>query len=93
MDIELKHIKIREIVDGYNDDLVTGEVVGYGGKLNIRPKYQREFVYKEEQRNKVIDTVLKGFPLNVFYWIKNSDGNFELLNFEILDGQQRTISI
>lgn len=66
MNIELKHIKIRDVVAGYESDNRTGLVVGYGGKLNIRPKYQREFVYKDEQRNKVIDTVLKGFPLNIF---------------------------
>ena len=88
MTIELKNIAVRDLFAGYNDDIETGAIVGFGGKLNIRPKYQREFVYKEEQRNKVIDTVMKGFPLNVFYWVKNKDDDFELL-----DGQQRTISI
>ena len=62
-------------------------VIGYNGKLNIRPKYQREFVYDEKKRNAVIDTIMKGYPLNVMYWVKNDDGTFE-----ILDGQQRTIS-
>ena len=61
---------------------------GYGGKLNIRPAFQREFVYKEKQRNAVIETVVKGFPLNVMYWVEDKNGNYELL-----DGQQRTISI
>ena len=88
MNIELKHIPLRDLCKNYNDDVETGSVTGYGGKLNIRPKYQREFVYKDEQRNKVIDTVIKGFPLNIFYWVKNSD-----TEFEVLDGQQRTISI
>lgn len=63
-------------------------VLGYGGKLNIRPKYQREFVYKDQQRDAVIETVRRGFPLNVMYWVKNEDGTFE-----VLDGQQRTVSI
>jgi hypothetical protein len=40
------------------------------------------------QRNAVIDTVRKGYPLNVMYWVKNGDDSFE-----VLDGQQRTISI
>lgn len=88
MTIELKSMTIRDLYEGYDDDVETGAVIGYFGKLNIRPKYQREFVYKDEQRNKVIDTVLKGFPLNIFYWVKNGDDDFELL-----DGQQRTISI
>ena len=53
MQIELHEIKIRDIVDGYVDSQENG-VVGYGGKLNIRPAFQREFVYKEKQRNAVI---------------------------------------
>ena len=61
---------------------------GYGGKLNIRPKYQREFVYKDKQRDEVINSINKEFPLNVMYWIENDEGGYE-----VLDGQQRTISI
>lgn len=87
MEIKLKEIKIRDVVNGYIDSQENG-VKGYGGKLNIRPAYQREFVYKEQQRNAVINTVVKGFPLNVMYWAQNSDDDFELL-----DGQQRTLSI
>jgi hypothetical protein len=88
MEIKLKEILVRDLVDGYENNDVENGVIGYGGKLNIRPKYQREFVYKDEKRDKVIDTVNKNFPLNVMYWAKNSDGTFE-----VLDGQQRTISI
>jgi hypothetical protein len=87
MKIELHHIKVRDLTDGYNNCEEEG-VTGFGGKLNIRPKYQREFVYKEEQRNAVIDTLRKEYPLNVMYWVKNNDGTFE-----VLDGQQRSISI
>ena len=85
MKIELKEFTIRDIVNGYENSDEEG-VVAFGGRLDIRPKYQREFVYKEAQRNAVIDTIRKGFPLNVMYWVKN-DGNYE-----VLDGQQRTIS-
>ncbi len=86
MKIELQKIKVKEIFDGYIDSEEEG-VVGYGGKLNIRPKYQREFVYNEKQRNAVIETILKGFPLNVMYWADNTDDTYE-----VLDGQQRTLS-
>ncbi len=86
MKIELHNIKIKDIFDGYQDSEEEG-VVGYGGRLNIRPKYQREFVYGDKERAAVIDTINKGFPLNVMYWMKNNDGTFELL-----DGQQRTVS-
>ncbi len=87
MKIELREITIREVVAGYINNDEDG-VVGYGGRLNIRPKYQREFVYKDKQRDSVIETVRRDFPLNVLYWVKNEDDTYE-----VLDGQQRTISI
>jgi hypothetical protein len=87
MKIDLHKISVRKVVDGYKDSNEEG-VVAYGGKLDVRPKYQREFVYKPEQRNAVMHTVRHQFPLNVMYWIENSSGNYE-----VLDGQQRTLSI
>jgi len=87
MKIDLHKIKVRKVVDGYKDSREEG-VVAYGGKLDIRPKYQREFVYKEKQRNAVIETIKNNFPLNVMYWMIREDGGYE-----VLDGQQRTISI
>lgn len=86
MKIELHEITVREISRNYTDNAEEG-VIGYGGKLNIRPPYQREFIYGDEKRNAVIETIIKGFPLNVMYWVKNSEDDFE-----VLDGQQRTIS-
>ncbi|CAG1002901.1 hypothetical protein MTYP_03045 [Methylophilaceae bacterium] len=86
MDIVLKKIKISELVAGYQDKAEEG-VRGYGGRLNIRPAYQREFIYKEKQRDEVIHTVRKKYPLNTMYWVKAGDG------FELMDGQQRTVSI
>ena len=87
MKIELQEHTVREIVKGFVDNQEEG-VIGFDGKLNIRPKYQREFIYELEMQKAVIHTIIKGFPLNVMYWVKNDDGTFELL-----DGQQRTLSI
>ena len=87
MDINLRRIPIREIVKDYSDD-GEGGVRGYEDRLNIRPPYQREFVYDDKKREAVIQTILKRFPLNVMYWAVNGDGTFE-----VLDGQQRTISL
>lgn len=87
MEITPHDITIRELVNGYENNDEDG-VVGFGGLLNIRPKYQREFVYTERQQREVINSIFKGYPLNVMYWVKNEDGTFELL-----DGQQRTLSI
>ncbi len=86
MKIELHEISVREVAENYVDNSEEG-VVGYHGRLNIRPKYQREFVYDNKKRDAVLDTIRKNFPLNVMYWVKNEDGSFE-----VMDGQQRTIS-
>ena len=87
MNIELKEITIQELSDGFEDNNEDG-VIGFGGKLDIRPPYQREFIYKDKQRDAVINTITKNFPLNVMYWAVREDGTFE-----VIDGQQRTISI
>lgn len=87
MNIELKEITIKELSEGFEDNNENG-VVGFGGKLDIRPPYQREFIYKDKQRDAVINTITKNFPLNVMYWAVRDDGTFE-----VIDGQQRTISI
>ena len=87
MKIELLDITVRELVEGYRDD-GEGGVTGYDDLLDIRPPYQREFVYKDKQREAVIDSVNNGFPLNMMYWSERDDGTYE-----IIDGQQRTISI
>ena len=87
MEINLKSIKISELIEGYKNDPDSG-VVGYGGRLNIRPPYQREFRYDLKQKQSVIDTILKGFPLNIMYWsVVGND------SYEMIDGQQRTLSI
>ncbi len=87
MKIELREIPVRELVEEYIDD-GEGGVMGYGGRLDIRPPYQREFIYSDSQRDAVITTIQNGFPLNVMYWAVRVDGSFE-----VIDGQQRTISI
>ena len=96
MKITRKQIKVRDLCEGFKDSGDAG-VVGFGGRLDIRPAYQREFVYKDAQRNSVIDTVRKGYPLNVMYWAVNPDPDApedeSRATFEVLDGQQRTLSI
>lgn len=86
MKYDMQFIPIREIANGYKDSQENG-VIGYNGQLNIRPAYQREFIYKDKQRNAVIETINKGAPFGLIYWAKNEDGTFE-----VIDGQQRTIS-
>jgi len=51
MNIELKQITVKELTQGYQDNNENG-IIGYSGKLDIRPPYQREFIYKDKQRVK-----------------------------------------
>ena len=87
MKIVLFEIPVRDVFNGYKDSQEAG-VVAYSGRLDVRPAYQREFIYKDAKRDAVVKTVRNNFPLNVMYWIRTKDGNFEML-----DGQQRTISL
>lgn len=87
MEIEEKKITIRELASGYVDNEESG-VFAYGGKLNVRPPYQREFIYGEKERYAVVDTAFHNYPLSIMYWSVNEDGTYE-----IIDGQQRTVSL
>ncbi len=87
MEVKKFNLTIKQLVEQYSDN-GEGGVKGYGGDLDIRPPYQREFVYKDKQRDAVINTVFEGFPLNVMYWAKIGENQYE-----VIDGQQRTISI
>lgn len=89
MDVQQLEVSVGELVEDYFNDEEEG-VRGYGERLDIRPRYQREFVYKPAQRDEVIRTVLQGLPLNVMYWCRVHGGD---VDYEVLDGQQRTISL
>ncbi len=90
MTIKPIEITVREIAKGYinNDDQ---GVRGYNGLLDIRPPYQREFIYNEKEQEAVITTVLNNYPLNVMYWVKRSED--AECPYEVMDGQQRTLSL
>lgn len=87
MKITETKIKVSDLVENYKDN-GDGGVFGYNNRLTIRPSFQREFIYGEKQRAAVIDSVMNGFPLNVMYWSKTGADTYE-----VLDGQQRTVSI
>lgn len=90
MTIKQIEVTVGEITRGYVNNDEQG-VRGYDGRLDIRPPYQREFIYNEREQQAVIDTVLKGYPLNVMYWVKRSDD--AECPYEVMDGQQRTLSL
>lgn len=88
MKINMIKLPIKDLIQGYSEDDQTSRVRAWNGNLDVRPEYQREYVYKEGQRDAVINTVLNGFPLNIMYFVDRLDGTYE-----VLDGQQRIISI
>jgi hypothetical protein len=92
MKINLQRIKVRDLVEDYQDNDELG-VRAYSGNLDVRPPYQREFVYKDKQRDAVLETLRRNFPLNVMYWAAIDEPGEDGVTFEIIDGQQRTISI
>ncbi len=87
MRIQLHSIKVKDVFTGFVDNEDDG-VFAYEGRLAIRPPYQREFVYDAKKQEAVLHTVLNGFPLNTMYWVKTGPDTFE-----VLDGQQRTLSL
>lgn len=90
MTIKQINVTVGEITKGYINNDEEG-VRGFDGLLDIRPKYQREFIYNDKEQRAVIDTVLKGYPLNVMYWVKRSED--AECPYEVMDGQQRTLSL
>jgi hypothetical protein len=90
MTIKQISVTVGEITQGYVNNEEQG-VRGYNGLLDIRPPYQREFIYNDKEQQAVINTVLHGYPLNVMYWVKRSDD--AECPFEVMDGQQRTLSL
>lgn len=90
MKIERRQVTVGELIEGYEEKGAEGieGVVAYGGKLDVRPPYQREFIYQAKDRDEVIRSVMKGFPINVMYWSKVDENHYEMM-----DGQQRTVSI
>lgn len=90
MTIKQIEVTVGEITKGYVNNDEQG-VRGYDGRLDIRPPYQREFIYNEREQQAVITTVLHGYPLNVMYWVRRSDDAD--CPYEVMDGQQRTLSL
>lgn len=61
---------------------------GLDGQLIIQPEYQRNYIYGDGKKDvAVVDSLLKGYPLGLIYFVKNNDGMYE-----VLDGQQRITS-
>lgn len=93
------NIKVLDLVDGYINDASTGSVEAFHGRLNVRPAYQREFVWDKgstaggKKQEALIDSIINDYPINVMYWVRIgvNDAGEDL--YECLDGQQRIITM
>ena len=82
-------LTVRDICDGFVYNELEGKgLFGWGGKLTIQPEYQRNYIYADGKRDvAVVDSLLRGYPLGLLYFVKTAEGRYE-----VLDGQQRITS-
>lgn len=82
-------ITIEQICEGFQYNEFEGKgLFGLSGTLTIQPEYQRNYIYADGKRDvKVIDSLIKQYPLGLIYFVETSDGKYE-----VLDGQQRITS-
>lgn len=73
-----------------NLEWTIGELINLieSQKINLRPSYQRNFIWSSKDQKLLIDSIRKGYPLPNFFILKNKDNTFEMV-----DGQQRAITI
>ena len=83
-------LTIVDIVNGFTyNELEEKGLFGWGGKLVIQPEYQRNYIYADGKRDvAVVDSLLKGYPIGLIYFVKTAEGKYE-----VLDGQQRITSV
>ncbi len=83
------NITVRDICQGFVYNELEGKgLFGLSGKLTIQPEYQRNYFYADGKKDvAVIQSLLKGYPLGLFYFNKVSDEKLE-----VMDGQQRITS-
>lgn len=81
---------VEDICKGFTYNEYEGRgLFGLSGKLTIQPEYQRNYIYADGKRDvAVIDSILKGYPIGLIYFVKVAEDKYE-----VLDGQQRITSI
>lgn len=82
-------LTVKDICEGFVYNEYEGKgLFGWGGRLTIQPEYQRNYIYADGKKDvAVIDSLLKGYPLGLLYFVKTGEDTYE-----ILDGQQRVTS-
>lgn len=75
------------------DDLNVRDIIALRNQqmLVVNPEYQRGVVWTLSQKKKLVDSVLRGYPIPLIYLhhIKQSAGKLISQRYEVIDGQQR----
>lgn len=95
MKTKLEQYFVEEICDGFEyNELEKKGLYGLSGRLTIQPEYQRNYIYEDGKKDvAVIESVLKGYPLGLIYFNRNSEYTSPQTELEVLDGQQRITSL
>lgn len=89
MKTRLQFLTIKELIEGFEFSTQLNKgLYGMDGKLVIQPEYQRNYVYKEDQQEALIRSLLQGLPIGLMYFVSKGDATYE-----VLDGQQRITTI
>lgn len=75
--ITTQQFTLREIVEQIRD-----------GDIDLSPDFQREYVWKERQRTRLVESILLGIPLPAFYFNQSESGSYQ-----VVDGVQRLSTI
>lgn len=75
--ITTKNFTLREVVDQIQEN-----------EIDLAPDFQRDFVWKQRQRTRLVESILLGIPLPAFYFNQDRDGTYQ-----VVDGVQRLTTI
>lgn len=76
------------VVDSY--PMSIGEVMNLyrDGELDVHPEFQRFFRWDDEQKTKLIESILLGIPIPPIFVAQRTDGTWD-----VIDGQQRLSTV
>lgn len=75
--ITTKHFSLRDVVDQIGEK-----------EIDLSPDFQRDYVWKQRQRTRLIESILLGIPLPAFYFNQDFSGTYQ-----VVDGVQRLSTI
>jgi len=77
---ETDQMTVQQLINLYEKD-----------QINLEPGFQRSSVWSERDRDKLIDSILRNYPLpSIFLYRRHEDGN---LVYDVIDGKQRIESV